>query len=343
MGSEAASLYLDSDWAPSEGAAGVLTLTLTNSSERPHKNFRVAFTSHVQLDPRGKLKGASLVEQISTYHVIAPPAGFVLRPGHSWSVPADRLSYPPQHYTSGLKSGYLVLENGDVVPVEARPTTRGREGGMPRLEAPLPSNLPRAALPVAIVPFPRGIEIAGRRDAAGTLQLLEGPREAELAFHAVASSASCLFPSRPPLFSHTGAIVCAAKRADMGEEAYRIDFTADAVALLASGQNGFFYGFVTLGQILRAARERPEQFVFPQSGQIIDAPRFAWRGMLLDVARQVFTVEELLRMLDHLAWHKLNRLHLHLSDDEGWRLDIPGVAVVKETRSVSLREKNASS
>ena len=107
MGSEAASLYLDSDWAPSEGAAGVLTLTLTNSSERPHKNFRVAFTSHVQLDPRGKLKGATLVEQISTYHVIEPPAGFVLPPSHSWSVSADRLSYPPQHYTSGLKSGYL--------------------------------------------------------------------------------------------------------------------------------------------------------------------------------------------------------------------------------------------
>jgi hexosaminidase len=329
MDRERGSINLDSDWLPSDGDAGVLTLTLTNSSDRLLKNFRLAFTSHVQIDPRSKLRGARLVEQISTYHVIAPPAGLVLAPGHSWSVYADRLSYSPQ-YTSGLKSGYLVLENGDIVAVEVRPTTRGQRGGMPRLAAPLPSSLPPAALPVAIIPFPRVIEVAGRRDAAGTLQLLEGPREAELAFHAAANSATRLFASAPPLFGHAGAISCAARHADMSEEAYRIDFTADAVAVCASAQSGFFYAFVTLGQILRSARERPDKFLFPQRGQIIDAPRLRWRGMLLDVARQVFTVEELLRLLDHLAWHKLNRLHLHLGDDEGWRLDIPGYPQVAE-------------
>jgi hexosaminidase len=108
------------------------------------------------------------------------------------------------------------------------------------------------------------------------------------------------------------------------EEGYRIDFGASAVTILAASSMGFFYGFVTLGQILRAARNEPGEFSFPLTGEIIDAPRFAWRGMLLDVARQVYTVDDLLRILDLMAWRKLNRFHLHLSDDEGWRLEILG-------------------
>jgi len=89
----------------------------------------------------------------------------------------------------------------------------------------------------------------------------------------------------------------------MAEDVYRIGFTADAVTLLASGQKGFFHGFVTLGQILCAARNEPDQFIFPSTGEIVDAPRLVWRGMLLDVARQVYEPEYLLRILDLLAWH----------------------------------------
>jgi hexosaminidase len=94
----AASLRLYSDWTPTDGEAGTLALTLNNLSDRPLGNFRLAFTSRVQIQPRDGLVGASLLEQLSGYHVIAPPAGFVLKPGAAWSITADRLNDPLRHY-----------------------------------------------------------------------------------------------------------------------------------------------------------------------------------------------------------------------------------------------------
>ena len=75
----ATSVRLYSDWTPTDGEAGTLTLTLSNMSDRPLENFRLAFTSHIQLRSQDELSGARLLEQISGYHVIAPPADFVLR------------------------------------------------------------------------------------------------------------------------------------------------------------------------------------------------------------------------------------------------------------------------
>jgi hexosaminidase len=326
----APSLRLYSDWAPTDGEAGTLTLTLNNLSDRPLENFRLAFTSHVQLRPDDGLTGARLLEQISGHHVIAPPAGFVLKPGAAWSFTADRLNHAPRHYSAGLGSAYLILADGAILPVAAMPTTRNRDSGMPHLEAPSSSRLPQGALPIAVIPFPRRIDIAGRRDASGTLYLAEATGEARLAFDAAAALAKRLFPSGPGLFGNAGGIACLARQADMPEESYQIHFQPSVVTLLAAGRKGFFYGCVTLGQILRAARTEPGEFSFPLAGEIVDAPRFIWRGMLLDVARHVYRVDDLLRILDLLAWHKLNRLHLHLSDDEGWRLDIPGYPQLAE-------------
>ena len=325
-----ADFQLASNWTPTDQATGILTLTLTNLSGRPLENFRLAFTSHCRLEPGRQLEGAALIEQTYGYHVLAPPVGFVLTHPGTWSITADRLNYAPRHYTEALKSAYLVLEDGGIVPIVSTPTTRNFESGAPRLEAPSGSRLPRGMLPVSIVPFPMRIEVAGQCDPVGALYLAEGKREAEFAFNAAAALAKRLLRSGPPLFGEIGGIACMARQADMPEEGYGIDFAADGVTLHAAGQKGLFYGFVTLGQILHAARDKPNEFTFPATGRIYDAPRFAWRGMLLDVARQVYKTEELLRVLDVLAWHKLNRFHLHLSDDEGWRLDIPGYPQLTE-------------
>jgi hypothetical protein len=80
---EAPCFYLDSDWAPTGAAAGTLRLTLTNLSGRPLSNFRLAFTAQFRLQVEDQLRGASLVRQIFGYHVIAPPAGYVLMPATS--------------------------------------------------------------------------------------------------------------------------------------------------------------------------------------------------------------------------------------------------------------------
>ena len=106
---------------------------------------------------------------------------------------------------------------------------------------------------------------------------------------------------------------------------YRLDVTADGVVVRAATATGLFYGVQTLRQLLPAAIEsataQPGPWPVP-GGQIVDAPRFAYRGAMLDVSRHFFEVPEVLRFVDQLARYKLNHLHLHLTDDQGWRIAI---------------------
>lgn len=100
-----------------------------------------------------------------------------------------------------------------------------------------------------------------------------------------------------------------------GPEAYILDAGPDGVQILARTGAGLFYGGQTLAQLLTPDGEFA-------AVRIQDAPRFPWRGVLLDPARHFYTKDEVLRVLDLMALHKLNVLHLHLTDDAGWRLEL---------------------
>ena len=100
-----------------------------------------------------------------------------------------------------------------------------------------------------------------------------------------------------------------------GPEAYRLDIDADTILVRGAGAHGVFNGIQTLAQLLDADGSLP-------CGRVLDAPRFGYRGMMLDVARHFASVATVKRLLDCMARYKLNRLHLHLTDDEGWRLRI---------------------
>ena len=112
----------------------------------------------------------------------------------------------------------------------------------------------------------------------------------------------------------------------LGSEGYQLAVTTDAVVLRGATQAGLFYGVQSLLQLLP-----PEAFsAKPVAGvnwkvpcvQIEDQPRFKWRGLLLDVARHFFTKEEVKQLLDAMASQKINTLHWHLTDDQGWRIEI---------------------
>lgn len=110
-----------------------------------------------------------------------------------------------------------------------------------------------------------------------------------------------------------------------GPEDYELTIAPRGVTLSASQPAGLFYGVQTIRQLLPDAIEyeavRPRPISLP-AGRIVDAPRFAWRGAMLDVSRHFFGVEDVQRYIDLLAMLKMNRLHLHLSDDQGWRIEI---------------------
>ncbi|WP_431778281.1 family 20 glycosylhydrolase [Microbacterium aurantiacum] len=104
--------------------------------------------------------------------------------------------------------------------------------------------------------------------------------------------------------------------ADGDPEGYRLSMDDGGVHVRAHDAAGAFYAVRTLEQLLRADGAG---WVLP-AAEIDDAPRFAYRGMMLDVARHFFPVDTVVAVLDRAASLKLNRLHLHLSDDQGWRL-----------------------
>ncbi|WP_232323563.1 beta-N-acetylhexosaminidase [Catenuloplanes japonicus] len=114
----------------------------------------------------------------------------------------------------------------------------------------------------------------------------------------------------------------------MPAEAYRLTVSASLVAVTGGDAAGVHHGLQTLRQLLpsaalRRAAASDGPWTLPAL-EIEDAPRFRWRGCMLDVARHFMPVAGVLRMIDLIALHKLNVLHLHLTDDQGWRLEIPG-------------------
>ncbi|MFI5616820.1 beta-N-acetylhexosaminidase [Streptomyces sp. NPDC051567] len=104
---------------------------------------------------------------------------------------------------------------------------------------------------------------------------------------------------------------------DVGEEGYRLETGADGITLTARTPAGLFHGGQTLRQLVPVAGPGTVP-----GGTVTDAPRFAYRGALLDIARHFFTVEQTKRYIDQLVQYKINTLHLHLTDDQGWRLAI---------------------
>lgn len=121
-----------------------------------------------------------------------------------------------------------------------------------------------------------------------------------------------------PLLTKTEPSLFSGQKIKQG--AYRLEITPQAAVITGYDKQGIFYGLQSLLQLI------------PQHGEpvipvmtIEDAPRFAYRGIFIDVARNFHSKEAILRTLDQMSAYKLNVLHLHLSDDEGWRIEIPGL------------------
>jgi len=105
---------------------------------------------------------------------------------------------------------------------------------------------------------------------------------------------------------------------ELGEEGYEINITPESITVSANKPAGLFYGSQTLSQI---GVKNGDGIEFA-TGKIRDYPTFGWRGSMLDMGRHFFTVEEVKRYVDLISYYKMNVLHLHLTDDQGWRIEI---------------------
>jgi|WetSurMetagenome_2_1015567.scaffolds.fasta_scaffold04909_6 hexosaminidase len=121
----------------------------------------------------------------------------------------------------------------------------------------------------------------------------------------------------------------------LGDEGYRLNVTSRSIEIIANKANGIFYGIQTLLQMLPpqvacSTAQVGTTWRIPCS-EIEDLPRFKWRGLLLDVSRHFFTIDEVKKMIDQMVMYKFNVLQLHLTDDQGWRIEIKALPELTKT------------
>ncbi len=110
----------------------------------------------------------------------------------------------------------------------------------------------------------------------------------------------------------------------LGKEGYQLLVEKTGITLKARSETGIFYAMQSLKQLIHAAAPGgvTDQPVKIQCLEITDHPRFSWRGYMLDISRHFFPKDDILRMIDRMAMLKLNVFHLHILDDQGWRIEI---------------------
>jgi hexosaminidase len=127
-----------------------------------------------------------------------------------------------------------------------------------------------------------------------------------------------------------------------GAEGYRLSVNEGRVTITASTAAGIFYGLQTLRQLMPAAIENGHgDSIAVPCVEIADRPAYTWRGMMLDVSRHFFSTAYLRKYIDMMALYKYNKLHLHLTDDQGWRIEIkkyPGLTAQSAWRSINYQD-----
>ncbi|HEX8538101.1 MAG TPA: family 20 glycosylhydrolase [Cystobacter sp.] len=188
-------------------------------------------------------------------------------------------------------------------------------------------------LKARLLPAPRTVEAAaGQVSLKGELAIGFGEGLKNEASYLAAALKDVLAANITSRATGGGEQIRLEIKPDLGTaEGYELDVKDGSVTIRGTDAAGVFYGVQTLRQLIptevyAAAKTgaRPQEIILP-GVHIADAPGFVYRGMALDVGRHFQTKETVKRLLDVLAHYKINKFHFHLTDDEGWRLEIPGL------------------
>lgn len=315
---------LENAWHPIEGdPSGGFVFTLVNLTDTPISDFKLAYTALTRVMDNPACENAAFLLRNANFHQYAPPTGFVLEPGASWRFTVRGLWRPAKHRTDGAKSAYLTFSDGTHHTIDVADLML--EGRVSEPQKPL---LPegRVTEPFSLLPWPKQAQLqAGETPVV--LYPAAGSTLADVkAMDTVLSLHRRLFSAAHQPFSliavEQGKAVGFQQSASLAAEAYELTFAEDEIVLAYGGDAGRQYGLTALAQLHDGARRNAALFRFPGSGTITDEPRYGWRGCHLDVSRQFAPAPDVLRLIDILAWYKMNVFHWHLTDDEAWRFEV---------------------
>jgi hexosaminidase len=231
-----------------------------------------------------------LVTRTSGYHELAPPAGFELPPGEVWDIGALACGHRPDHANDGPASVFVILADGSTRPVHAGATA--------------------IVDPVRI-----------GRSAPPPLRLGEGGDVAATAWATAAACERRLFPDDAAVLGETGPPIQAAVDQTWPTEAFVIVRRAEGFEVTAGSDEALRTAFLALVRHQRDGDDVDE---------VRQVPVHEWRGLHIDLARQFLPSVDVEWLIDVAAWQRLNRLHVHLTDDEAWRVPIAAYPALTE-------------
>lgn len=333
-------------------------IAIENDSSTPLVHWSLGFTFQRIIT---LVEGAKIMQQIGDYYVIAPEKPSTIHPGGSATfklqgkytlrnqddLPAayflilrdekDRessplpiigksvlLPYKPKELTPGINDYELTIRHNETA-IEGNPLTPVLPLGS-SLIVPLPVEL--TPLNGSFILKPDTVIFVRDKDKSEPLI-----KTAEFLGKSLSAASGYSMPvqvikanEQPEnsiLFTSDGA------PQDLNTEGYLLQVDSNKVTIIARTGSGFFYGMQSLKQLFppeiwhknSPIRHSAIRWEIPNL-RIKDYPRFTYRGVLLDSARHLFTPDQVKRLLDLMAMHKLNTFHWHLSDDEGWRIQI---------------------
>jgi hexosaminidase len=337
---------LKAEWQPIqnnyEGKAQSLSvLTLTNNSAQalPAKGWTIYFNgngSFLNAENNG-LKASPVNGDLSKLEPAASFAG--LAPGQSVKYNIIK-SGGITNFSTAPRGLYLVFSNDPAKSIninstildppatflESHASTKtgwmnpayvyGKNAGITDIPADqLPQIFPT---PTEYKALPQGFVLNGQ-----TVIYAEPVFSKQAAY--LANELSSVLTSKPRIITQlSNAPVIVLKKGDQtNKEAYSLDITPNMITISASGAGGIIYGIQSLKSLLPPLSWKSKQQSIQVPGaQVKDEPRFGYRSFMLDVARNFQPKDEILKVLDLMSLYKLNVLHLHFSDDEGWRVEI---------------------
>jgi hexosaminidase len=312
----------------------VFTLTNNGTTPLPARGWAIYFNALLPRTP-GSEKGGIVIEQvIGELFRMVPDASFKgLAPGQSAQF--EYMTGPIGNVSQAPAGPYIVFDadpakghaitNYRALPFE-RPDQQGRPPRVITPEAMYDRNaaireLPADSLP-PIFPTPQSLQVKEGTLRLDRLPVISAPPE--LKTEAILAAGLFRAGLSDGWDSSTVRLELGPVEGQLSPEAYELTVDASGIRIVGNSTTGVFYGLQSLRSLLPIAMPGRTGIVLPAL-RVVDAPRFAYRGLHLDVARNFQPKASVLRVLDLMARHKLNAFHFHITDDEGWRLEIPGL------------------
>lgn len=294
-----------------------LEFVLTNLGPAALSGFTLGFDSQPQAQIQVQGQTARLLRMRAQHYEYAPPGDLCLPPGDSWHLPeADICSQVALSEDIGW-TVTLIPQQG---PAQALLASDPQVAGQARMGR-------GGGDAVGILPEPALSRISAfAAHSPQHLLIRDGTTDARAQAVHVNALSHRLFPARPTPFVFAAVPGTPALRlqrdANIADQAYRLLFTGGDVVLSYADNAGLRHGLVTLAQLLGAAWQQPARFAMPADGVIEDQPGHDWRGVHLKMPRRVHGPCLVQRIVDLMAWQKLNRLHWQLTDGEDWLIEI---------------------